>query len=427
MNNLSKTDLINIVVIGFAIFSMLFGAGNVVFPPYLGFLARESWFVAFIFYFISDIGLGMLTFVSIYKSGSPDNVAFQVGKFWGTALMITIMLCLGPLVVFPRTAATAFEMSIIPLFPNVSRIIFSIIYCLLAVLLCIKQSKVVDIVGKFLTPALLIGLLLLIIAGIINPALTTTLPPIDNIIEKSIKDGYQTLDALASLIFGAILYLSIRNKGYTKDEDIGKILVYSSLLASILLFIVYGGLCYLGAFSSPDNSISISRADLLISIVQNLMGKTGLSIFAIVVFLACLTTGIAVQTSTAKYFSELSKGKISYKVFCVIISLWGAITANIGLDAIVAFAAPLLDLVYPPFLVLIIKIVFFPRINQKVVYASAITATTISTLNIINQHIYPINIMTKLPMHNLGLDWFIPTLVVMAICLIFKRQPQENQ
>ena len=157
------------------------------------------------------------------------------------------------------------------------------------------------------------------------------------------------------------------------------------------------------------------------------MGKAGLIIFAVVVFMACFTTAIALLSATSKYFSELTKGKISYKTFCIIISLFGAITSSKGLDVIVAFASPILDLVYPPLLVLIFVGAFCPGLFRKAIIGGAITATIISVLNIINTFIYPINIVTKLPMHNLGLGWLIPTLVVMAICLLFKRQPQENQ
>lgn len=427
MNNLSKTDLINIVVIGFAIFSMLFGAGNVVFPPYLGFHARESWLIAFIAYFIADIGLGIVGFIAIKNCGSSEGVTKQTNKFWGTVIMTTIMLCVGPLIAFPRTIATTFEMSVSPFFPEVSNILFSFAFGVLTFFLTVKQSKVIDIVGKYLTPILLIGLTILIICGIFNPALTTALPSESNIFETSIKTGYQTLDAAAVLVFGSIILLSIQNKGYQDPQNSNKVLIYSLIVSSILLFLVYGGLCYLGAYASADISKSITRTELLKTILQNLMGKAGLIIFAVVVFMACFTTAIALLSATSKYFSELTKGKISYKTFCIIISLFGAITSSKGLDVIVAFASPILDLVYPPLLVLIFVGAFCPGLFRKAIIGGAITATIISVLNIINTFIYPINIVTKLPMHNLGLGWFIPTLVVMAICQIFKSQHQENQ
>ncbi len=427
MNNLSKTDLINIVVIGFAIFSMLFGAGNVVFPPYLGFHARESWLIAFIAYFIADIGLGIIAFIAINKCGSSENITNQTNKFWGTVLMTTIMLCVGPLIAIPRTIATTFEMSIEPFFPEFSRLLFSFVFGLLTFFLSIKQSKVIDIVGKYLTPILLLGLTILIITGILNPALASALASESDILETSIKTGYQTLDAGGVLIFGSIILLTIKNKGYQDTQSSSKILIYSLIVSSILLFLVYGGLCYLGAYASADINISIPRTELLKVILQNLMGKTGLIIFAVVVFLACFTTAIALLSSTSKYFSELSKGKISYKTFCIAISLYAVISSCKGLDVIVAFASPILDLVYPPLLVLIMVGAFCPKLTRKAIIGGTITATIISVINIINNFIYPIDIVTKLPMHNIGLEWFIPTLAVMAVCLIFKHQPQENQ
>ena len=422
---MNKKDIINIAVLGFAIFSMLFGAGNVVFPPYLGFLARESWFIALIAFFMADVGLGILGFFAINNCSSPENVTNQIGKFYGTFLMATVMLCMGPLVVFPRTAATTFEMSIVPFFPDFSKILFSFIFCFLSFILCIKQSKVIDIVGKYLTPILLLGLTLLIIEGIINPALTKNLPSINNIVETAIKTGYQTLDVAGVLVFGAIISLGIKNKGYSDSKKASKILIYSSLLSALLLFLAYGGLCYLGAYASEDIISSISRADLLTTILQNLMGKPGLILFAVIVFMACITTAIAVLSSTAKYFSELTKGKISYRTFCAIISIYGAISANKGLETIVAFAGPILDFLYPPLLVLIFIAAIYPKLNKTAVYGSTIAATTISILNIINQYIYPIKFVNTLPMHNIGLDWIIPTVTVTIICILVTHKKEE--
>lgn len=422
---MNKKDIINIAVLGFAIFSMLFGAGNVVFPPYLGFLARESWFIAFIAYFLADIGLALVCFIALNKNRSPKSITNQIGEFYGTFLITIIMLCIGPLVAIPRTVATTFEMSIAPFFPEASRMLFSIIFCFLVFILCIKQSKVVDIVGKYLTPILLLGLAVLIIFGLINPALTQSLPSADNIVATAIKTGYQTLDATAALVFGAIIFLNIKSKGYNDSKEISKILMYSSFLSAFLLFLVYGGLCYLGAYASADISASISRADLLTTILQNLMGKQGLILFAIIVFLACLTTAIALLSSSCKYFSELTKGKISYKAFCILTCIFVSITANKGLDTIVAFAGPILDFVYPPFLVLVFIAAIYPKLNKTAVYGSTIAAAAISILNVINQYIYPVKLVNTLPMHSIGLDWIIPTVTVTVICILVTHKKKE--
>lgn len=422
---MNKKDIINIAILGFAIFSMFFGAGNVVFPPYLGFLARESWFVALIAFFIADVGLGILGFFAINNCSSPENITNQIGRFYGTILHTTIILCVGPLVGIPRTTATTFEMSILPFFPDFSSILFSFIFCFLTLILCIKQSKVVDIVGKYLTPLLLLGLTVLIIEGIINPSLTKALPSPNNIIETAIKTGYQTLDAAAVLVFGSIIFLSIKNKGYNDSKEASKIMLYSSLLSALLLFLVYGGLSYLGAYAPEDIISSISRADLLTTILQNIMGKLGLILFAVIVFLACLTTAIALLGSTSTYFSVLTKGKISYKAFCVIISIFGAITATNGLDTIVAFASPILDFVYPPFLTLVFIAAIYPKLNKTAVYGSTIAAAAISILNVINQYIYPVKLVNTLPMHSIGLDWIIPTVTVTVICILVTHKKEE--
>ena len=154
-----KKHLQDSLVIGFALFSMFFGAGNVIFPPYLGLESGPDWLLGFFSYYVADIGLALLAMFAILRQGSPDGITDRIGRIPSTALMCAIVLCIGPMLAIPRTAATTYETSLAPLVSGFSPVLFSILFFLLILLLCVRETAVVDIVGKILTPALLIGLL----------------------------------------------------------------------------------------------------------------------------------------------------------------------------------------------------------------------------------------------------------------------------
>ena len=164
-----SNSLRDMIVVGFALFSMFFGAGNVVFPPYLGMEAGPQWLAGFSAYFIADIGLALLGMFALLRVGSSEAVISRVGKVPAELLMCAIILCIGPMVAIPRTSATTFEMAISPNLSGVSPVLFSVLFFALILVLCIKESAVVDIVGKILTPLLLLGLFAIIIKGIITP------------------------------------------------------------------------------------------------------------------------------------------------------------------------------------------------------------------------------------------------------------------
>ena len=149
----------DVIILGFALFAMFFGAGNLIFPPFLGVISGSNWLIGFGGFILSDVGLALLAIIAAAKcNGEVDKVLSRSGKKLGIMLGSAIMICLGPLLAIPRTAATTFEMGISPLFDGFSPVLFSIIFFAMTFILTIKPSKVVDVIGQFLTPALLIAL-----------------------------------------------------------------------------------------------------------------------------------------------------------------------------------------------------------------------------------------------------------------------------
>ena len=397
----------DIMVVGFALFAMFFGAGNVIFPPYLGIEAGPQWFTAFVAYYIADIGLALLAVFALLRVGSSDAVTQRLGKIPAAILMSAMILCIGPCVAIPRTAASTYEMAIAPNIGSISSIVFSIIFFAIVLFLCIRESAVVDVVGAILTPLLLLGLIVIIIKGCITPLGEIALEPQgDNVILGGVKAGYQTLDALAALPFGIIVVQSVIDKGYKSKSDQKKATAAASILAGVLLLIVYGGLCYLGATVSRQYGLDIARADLIMAIVQALMGKAGMIIFGVVVGLACLTTAIGLTSSAAAYFSQLSNGKLSYKLVVIIVCVFSAAASNVGLDTIISIAAPVLDIVYPPALVVILVSLIMPNISDWFSRGAAIGALLTAVLTT-----FGVSAMSVLPLYSMGMHWIIPAIV----------------
>lgn len=423
-----KKHVTDSIVVGFALFAMFFGAGNVVFPPYIGMHAGEQWANGFLFYFIADIGLALVAMFAILHAGGADNITGRIGHVASKVLMCAVILCIGPMVAIPRTAATTLEMSVTPFFSGMSPVVFSIIFFAVILLLSIKQSAVIDIVGKILTPALLIGLLVLIVKGFVSPIgdIVDTGVSASEVTVNGIKSGYQTMDVLAAMAFGIIILSSADEKGYTDSKSAAKMIGIAAALSGVLLLIVYFGLTYLGATVSTVFPTDISRANLVIGIVELLLGKAGLIIFAIVIALACITTAVALVSSAASFFAKLANDKISYGVFVVVICVSSAVISNLGLDMIIAIATPVLDIVYPPMLVLILLSWFGDKLHKSV-YVSSVAGSLIASV-LATAELYGMNIpvIDSLPLASLGFGWLTPAVLFGLVAYLVSKVKFQN-
>ena len=294
----------DIIITGFALFAMFFGAGNLIFPPFLGLITGSSWLTGFTGFILADVGLSLLAILAIARcNGEVGKIFSRAGHKISIVLACAIMICIGPLLAIPRTAATTFEMGIQPIFSGFNSIIFSIIFFGVTLLLTIRPSKVVDIIGSYLTPALLISLLVLIGMGVVNPLGRIEPATIDGVFSEGIFQGYQTLDALGAVSLSAVIFTSIANKGYTKQEEKISITFKAGLIAGAGLFIVYGGLTYLGATVSTMFDSNVSQAGLIVSITDMLLGFPGKVILGLIVIVSIL-----MQPSKSDALSGLVQG-----------------------------------------------------------------------------------------------------------------------
>ena len=257
-----KTSLKDIAVIGLALFAMFFGAGNLIFPPYLGTNAGSEWFIGFMCFFIADVGLALVAILSMIKGGdvSIQGVTKKLGAVPSVIINTLVVLCIGPFLAIPRTAATTFEMGVMPIFPKINSWIFGAVFFGLVLLFTVRPSGVVDVIGKYLTPILVICLMAMIVLGIVHP-----IGDISNVakfetVREGVMAGYQTMDVLASIVFVIIIISAARDKGYTETKDTMSVVIKSSVFAAVALFVIYGGLAFLGATTSAGGFEGYNRS-----------------------------------------------------------------------------------------------------------------------------------------------------------------------
>lgn len=405
----------DMLVIGAALFAMFFGAGNLIFPPLLGQQTGTSWLIGFLFFFIFDVGLALVAILALINKNeySITGLTGPMGKVPGAVIGAIGALCIGPFLAIPRTAATTYEVGVAPLFPGFNTWIFSAVFFAIVLVLTIRPSKVVDIVGQFLTPVLVIFLLIMIIVGIVNPLGPIELDSTVNAVKEGTYNGYQTLDVIASMIFIIIIANSARDKGYTDQASLAGATIRSSVVAAIGLLIIYGGLTYLGATTGTlADYQNLDQTTLLVTITKGLFGNTGVILLGIIVLFACWTTAIGLTSAVSEYFVELSGGKLKYKTLVIIIVIFSWVISNAGVSTIIQFSAPLLNLIYPGLLVLIILAFFHKKIKNNNVYRlAAYFGMITSALEILAGFGLPTGFVSALPLSDMGFAWIIPAIV----------------
>lgn len=422
----------DILVIGFALFSMFFGAGNMIFPPYLGMGAGSEWVTAFVSYYIADIGLAIIAVFAMMKNDGPiEVITGKLGYLPGKLMTLAVILCIGPLVAIPRTGATTFEMAVAPILGSSTTVALgsSIVFFVIILLLTIKESAVVDIVGKFLTPTLLVGLFILIVKGVITPIGPIIDKPFtDNIVMDGVISGYQTLDVLAVLVYGIIVFKSAAQRGYTDKRSKMQIIVWSNIIAAFGLLIVYCGLVYLGATTSTLYGLEIGRGHLVVNIIRHLLGSWGMVLLGIVVALACITTAIALTSASANFFSELTGGKVSYQKFVIGICVFDAVVTNFGLNAIIALASPILSVIYPGILALVALAFFSDRIKHRNVYCVTTTvAMLVSLFEVLHGYDVLFDVVGYFPFARFGFAWVLPSAIFCLGTMLCNRFARRNR
>lgn len=396
------------LITGLALFAMFFGAGNLIFPPYLGMESGTEWVLGFLCFVLIDVVLSCLGIFALNAAGGANAaVEGSIGRVPGLVLNTAVILCTGMVIAEPRTAATTYEMSIVPLFGDgVGILAFSAVFFAVVLALSIRQTHVVTVVGKVLTPLLVACVAVLIVVGVAHPLGDIGAPLSTTVAQDGISAGYQAMDVLACVGFAIVMENAARTAGYTRREDQLKVIAGASVVAGLLLAVIYGGLTFLGAASATSFGAGMDRSTLIVAIVQHLLGDTGMAVLAVIVGLACLTTAIGLTGATASYFERVTHGKVPYRVGVIVCVLVSLALCNLGLNAIIAFAAPILSVVCPPFMVCVVMVLFKKEMGTEwPIKGAAAGAFVISLLTTIDDTFGALPVMQTLPLTEFGFNW----------------------
>lgn len=373
MNRLSNYE---VLALGFMTFALFLGAGNIIVPAEIGMKAGAASWAATLGFLVTAVSMPLLTVVALARAGGGMAILTSpVGKLAGIIFAVAIYLAIGPFFGTPRTAAVSFEIGITPFlsylpFVNPQRLdeanymsgiasnalwFYSSAYFALVFFLVLTPSKIVDRLGKVLTPALLIGLAILGLSAIFAPA--GEMGPIAERYQSmpalsGFLDGYLTMDALAALVFGLVIANAVRSKGITDKKLVTRYCIMAGLIGAIGLSLVYLALINLGATSYSIAFDAENGGRILTLYVQHTFGPWGLVLLATVIILACITTAVGLITACGEYFNELTG--LSYRTIVLIVTLFSWLVSNVGLTDLLAFSIPALVGLYPLSVVLVL-------------------------------------------------------------------------
>jgi LIVCS family branched-chain amino acid:cation transporter len=413
------------LIVGFALFALFFGAGNLILPPFLGFMAGSQWYLVALGFVISAVGLPLLgIFAHARLQGSMFSFAEKISPVFSLIFCMFIYI-ISVSLPGPRTAAVTHEIAIEPFF-DISPITTSIIYFLLVFVFVIKRSTVINNIGKFLTPAILLLLLAIIISSFFTEydamgANVTELPVLAGFFE-----GYQTFDAIASLLVGGVIIISVKLKGYESPVEIRQIITMAAILAGLGLFLVYGGLIFNGAMVNSEFPQDVTRTELLSGISFLNLGGVAQICLAILVALACFTTAVGIVTGTADFMAELINKPYVYSLTVFIACVLGIIMGALSVNAIIEIALPVLLLIYPLTIVLILLNVMPPDFRTKLVMTATVIATALFSLPntlkyVVSEELFS-NIQQYIPLAEYGLGWVIPASLVFFGSYFYERK-----
>ena len=421
--------------VGLMLFALFFGAGNLIFPAFLGQQAGSNWLSAMSGFLLTGAGLPLLGVIAIGYSGSRDvqDLASRVTPWYGVAFAAVLYLAIGPLFATPRTATVTFEIGVTPFIgpehKTTALVIFSAFFFGVTYWLSISPGKLVDRIGKVLTPALLATIAVLVGYAAFNPMGELQAAQggfADRPFVTGVLEGYQTMDALASLVFAIIVIDAARALGVRNRAQLLATTTVAGAVAAACLAVVYLLIGYMGATSVAGLGLQENGAAVLSKTAQHYFGMGGNVLLSAIVFLACLSTAVGLIISCSEYFNRLLPA-VSYKTFVVIFTLVSMAFANKGLSGIISISVPVLMLLYP-LTVVIILLAFLNNWfgGSRVVYVCTIFATLIvgvldawkAAFNFAPETAALIN--SIFPLYDIGMGWLLPASIGFVLGLVLK-------
>ena len=429
------------IAVGNTLFSMFFGAGNLILPPMLALQAGTSTVPAMIGFLVAGIGLPVLGIVAVALVGTARELADRVHPLFSSIFVAAIYLAIGPCLAIPRTSSTAFEM-LIPLFPQGApigtiRLAFSIVFFAVAYALAMHPGALTKLLGRITGPALILLLVMVVGSSLASPAGVAQAPqaPYDSAAPiQGFLAGYQTMDLLASLTFGIVIAENIKELGVNDSRGLMREISRAGIVAGILMALVYCGLAQVGASFGSVMPHATNGAALLTASATLHFGIAGTVIIAAIYLLACLNVCIGLISCCGTYFAETfgadapdaqahALGRVPYTGWAAAFTVFSCVVSNVGLDAILTFSVPLLNALYPVSIVFVIMGMAHRACDRlPLIWPWAIGATAIVSVTTALRDAFFAGIwlpFDALPLASLGFDWLLPALCGAVVGAIF--------
>lgn len=437
------------IIVGSMLFGMFFGAGNLIFPVHMGQLAGSNSLAAAIGFIVTGVGLPLLGVACLgtSKKDSLFDLASLVGDKYKYIFTILLYLTIGPFFAIPRCATTSFGIMTSLLGEgNVigPRFIFTFIFFALALILALNPSGIMNYIGKIINPLFLVFLFVLIIVSFANPMLKgSVITPDESYTKlpffKGFLEGYNTMDAIASLAFGITVITVIRNLGITNETDVAMNTVKAGAIGCGFMAIIYLLTTFMGTMSRGVYETSANGTVALSQISSHYFGSLGVYILLITVTLACFKTSVALIVSCSEMFNKMFP-KISLVAWTLIFTLFSFVVSNFGLDAIITYAIPVLMFLYPLTITIILLALFGKAFNfdQKVFATTSAFALIAAIFDFIvsfpKDSIIPASFIENvstiagkvLPFYGLGLGWVVPAVIGLVIGLIWHTSSKKT-
>ena len=434
-----KLSVVETISVASMLFGMFFGAGNLIFPVHLGQLAGRNLWPAFFGFFITGVGLPLLGIAAfgITRSSGLQELASKVGKKYAVAFTTLLYLTIGPLFAIPRCATTSFTVGMEPMLGTgkLWLTVFCLIFFGLVLFFSLKPNGILTWIGKIINPLFLVFICALILVALINPM--GSLNAIDpeesyqsGVFFNGFLEGYNTMDAIASLAFGIVVINVIRNLGLTGSGEITLATIRSGVFSCLFMGLIYLGSCLIGAQSRGVFETAANGGITLAQISTRYFGNIGQIFLAAMVTLACLKTSIGLVTSLCEAFDEMFTHGKHYSRWAIGFVLFSFLVANLGLTSIISFAVPFLMFIYPLVITLILLSIcgkFFGHARPVYVWVTVFTlfaalfdffnAFGVSAIAEIGRKI--------LPFFDLGLGWLVPALIGLIIGLILRKKAAD--
>ena len=428
---------------GLLLFGIFFGAGNLIFPPTLGAQSGEQFLPAIAGFVFSGVGIAVLTLIigTLNPKGYIYEISKKISPLFATIYLAALYLSIGPFFAIPRTATTSYAVGISPLlaeaYKGLGLIVFTLIYFVAAYLIALNPSKILDRIGRILTPVFAFLIIILVILGAFkygaNAPQTATEAYQISAFGAGFLEGYNTLDALASVAFSVIAVQTLKQLGFSSKKEYISTIWVVGIVVAIGFSALYIGLGFLGNhFPMTEESMKGGTPGVYIlsQATQEIFGSTAQLFLAAMVTVTCFTTTVGLIVSTAEFFNGRFP-QISYKVYATVFTLIGFAIANLGLDAIIKYSVPVLVILYPititiVMIVIVNKIVPLSKpgmqLTMGIVTAIAVTSVLASSFEIATLT----NLINSLPFANASLPWLVPAIIGILLSLVLPNK-QESE